>query len=154
VLINNAGAGSYKPVVDWSDAELLDVLALNLAAPMLLARSVLPGMLLRGRGYIVNIASDLARRPLANMAPYVATKFGLLGFGASLHREVRDRGVRLTTVMPGVIDSAFNGVQEGAKPAAWALSPAMLAARIADLLELPPDVVIDELTLHPSLGDY
>ncbi|HEU0201935.1 MAG TPA: SDR family NAD(P)-dependent oxidoreductase, partial [Burkholderiaceae bacterium] len=69
VLINNAAIGQYKPVVEWSDVEVLDVLALNLAAPILLARAALPGMLARGRGYIVDVASDLARRPLANMAP-------------------------------------------------------------------------------------
>ena len=154
VLINNAGVGWYKPFMDWSEAEILELLALNLAAPMLLAHAVLPGMLARGRGYIVNVASDLARRPLANMAPYVGSKFGLLGFGTSLHREVRDRGVRLTTVMPGVIDSAFNGALEGTKDSRWALPPGALAMRIVDLLGLPYDVVIDELTIHPAGGDY
>jgi short-subunit dehydrogenase len=111
-------------------------------------------MLQRGHGYIVDIASDLAQRPLANMAPYVATKSGLLGFGRSLHREVRDRGVRLTTVMPGIIDSAFNGAREGSKDPRWALPPADIAERVADLLELPANVVIDELTIHPAIGDY
>jgi len=133
---------------------MLDVLAVNLAAPMLLARALVPGMLARGRGYIINIASDLARRPLANMAPYVASKFGLLGFGASLQREVRDKGVRLTTVLPGVIDSAFNGAQEGSKDRRWALPTAELAARVVDLLKLPPTVALDELTIHPAGGDY
>jgi short-subunit dehydrogenase len=122
---------------------------------MLLAHAVLPAMLARGRGYIVNVASDLARRPLANMAPYVGSKFGLLGFGASLHREVRDRGVRVTTVMPGIIDSAFNDGEEGSRDAArWALPTGAVAARIVDLLELPREVVIDELTIHPASGDY
>jgi short-subunit dehydrogenase len=154
VLINNAGIGTYKPFADWTDAEIDDVLALNLAAPMVLANAVLPGMLARARGYIINIASDLARRPLANMAPYVASKFGLLGFGASLHREVRERGVRMTTVMPGIIDSAFNGAQEGNGDARWALPTDALAARIVALLEVPLDVVIDEVTIHPACGDY
>ena len=154
VLINNAGIGWYRPFIDWSESEISDSLALNLAAPMLLAHAVLPGMLARGRGYIVNVASDLARRPLANMAPYVASKFGLLGFGASLHREVRERGVRVTTVMPGIIDSAFNGAQEGTKDQRWALPTKELAARIVDLLELPYNVAVDELTIHPACGDY
>ncbi|HEU0201023.1 MAG TPA: SDR family NAD(P)-dependent oxidoreductase [Burkholderiaceae bacterium] len=154
VLINNAAIGQYKPVVEWSDVEVLDVLALNLAAPILLARAALPGMLARGRGYIVDVASDLARRPLANMAPYVASKFGLLGFGASLHREVRDRGVRLTTVMPGIIDSAFNEGKEGSKDERWALPTDVVAARIVELLELPYNVMVDELTIHPASGDY
>jgi len=154
VLINNAGVGAYKPLGEWSRDEIVDTLALNLTAPMLLAHAVLPGMLARGCGYIVNVASDLARRPLANMAPYVASKFGLLGFGASLHREVRERGVRVTTVMPGIIDSAFNEGKEGTKDARWALPTSAVAARIVDLLALPHQVVIDELTIHPAGGDY
>lgn len=154
VLINNAGVGWYKPFTNWSEREVVDLLALNLAAPMLLAQAVLPGMLERGRGYIVNVASDLARRPLANMAPYVASKFGLLGFGASLHREVRERGVRVTTVMPGIVDSAFNGGQEGTRDQRWAMPTGALAERIVDLLGLPYNVVIDELTIHPAAGDY
>src|SRR5262245_6784768 len=137
VLINNAGVGAYKPLGEWSRDEMVDTLALNLTAPMLLAHAVLPGMLARGCGYIINVASDLARRPLANMAPYVASKFGLLGFGASLHREVRERGVRVTTVMPGIIDSAFNAGKEGTKDARWALPTTAVAARIVDLLALP-----------------
>jgi short-subunit dehydrogenase len=154
VLINNAGVGWYKPFVAWSDTEIVDVLALNLAAPMLLAQAVLPGMLARSRGYIINVASDLARRPLANMAPYVASKFGLLGFGKSLHREVREQGVRMTTVLPGIVDSAFNGAREGTKDRRWALPTKTVAERIVDLLTLPHDVVVDELTIHPASGDY
>jgi short-subunit dehydrogenase len=103
---------------------------------------------------IVNIASDLARRPLANMAPYVAAKHGLLGFSASLLREVKSHGVKVSTVLPGIIDSAFNGAVQGSKDEAWALSCDMLASRIADLLELPGSVVIDELVIHPLHQDF
>lgn len=154
VLINNAGVGSYKRFMDWSEVEIADVVALNLTAPMLLTRAVLPGMLEQGHGYIVNVASDLARRPLAKMAPYVASKFGVLGFGASLHRELREHGVRVSTVLPGIIDSAFGGEPEGTKDRRWAMATGAVAERIADLLDLPADLVVDELTLHPALGDY
>jgi short-subunit dehydrogenase len=88
------------------------------------------------------------------MAPYVATKFGLLGFGASLQREVRARGVKVTTVLPGIIDSSFNGASEGSKDARWALPTADLARQVIALLDLPSHVVVDEITLHPADGDY
>jgi short-subunit dehydrogenase len=153
-LINNAGIGAYRPFVDYSAQAIDEVLALNLAAPMQLARVVLPQWLERGRGYLVNIASDLARRPLANMTPYVASKFGLMGFGASLHKEVRSRGIKVTTVCPGIIDSAFNDAQEGSKDRQWALPTDDLAARVIDLLHLPLHVTVDELTVHPADGDY
>lgn len=153
VLVNNAGTGQYKPLAEWTPAEIGECTALNLTAPMLLARSLVPGMATRGRGMVVNVASDLARRYLANMAPYVATKFGLLGFSGSLLREVKHRGVKVTTVMPGIIDTAFGGdaaaFEKGQRDPRGALDSALLARQIADLLELPDSVVIDEISIHP-----
>ncbi len=154
VLINNAAIGPYRPFLENSPQDLADLLALNLEAPMRLIHALLPGMLARRDGIIVNIASDLARRPLAQMAPYVASKHALLGFGASLHRELRGRGVRVTTVMPGIIDSNFNGSTEGSRDPRWALPTADLALQIAALIELPATMVIDELVVHPAEGDY
>ncbi|MFO1221115.1 MAG: SDR family NAD(P)-dependent oxidoreductase [Burkholderiaceae bacterium] len=154
VLINNAGAGAFKPLLEWSDHELADCVHLNLLAPMLLARAVLPGMIERRHGTIVNIASDLARRPLANMAPYVAAKHGLLGFSASLLREVKAHGIKVSTVLPGIIDTAFGGATPGSKDEARSLQCDALASRIADLLELPGSMVIDELTIHPLHQEF
>jgi short-subunit dehydrogenase len=153
-LVNNAGIGPYRPFLDNTPQDLDDLLALNLAAPMRLALALLPGMVGRGRGYLIQIASDLARRPLACMAPYVASKHGLLGFAASLHREFRDRGVRVTTVLPGIIDSSFNGAIEGSKDARWSLPTAALAEQVIGLLDLPATMVVDELVVHPATGDY
>ena len=154
VLINNAGFGAYKPLEEWSPQEIADCVAVNLTAPMLAARALVPGMMARGRGFVLNIASDLARRPLANKVPYAAAKHGLLGFSASLLREAKTRGVKVTTVLPGIIDSAFNGAAEGDKEETWALKTAPLAARIADLLDLPPFMVVDEIAIHPMGQDF
>jgi short-subunit dehydrogenase len=153
-LINNAGIGAYKPLVDWTPQEVIACVNLNLTAPMLLSQAVLAGMAARGRGMIVNIASDLARRPLANMAPYVATKFGLLGFSGSLLREAKAHGIKVSTVLPGIIDTAFNGALEGSKDETWALPSAALARQVVALLELPENVVVDELTIHPLYQDF
>ena len=155
VLINNAGSGRYKPLAQWSAQEIADCNALNLTAPMLPAHALVPAMLARRRGMVVNVASDLARRYLANMAPYVATKFGLLGFSGSLLREVKDHGVKVTAVLPGIIDTAFGGGIEGSRDSSGALRPAWLADQIANLLELPDNVVLDEVTIHPlQQGEY
>ena len=153
-LINNAGTGTYKPLVEWSAAEVTACLNVNLLAPMLLAQAVLPGMMARRSGYIVNVASDLARRPLANMAPYVASKFGLLGFSGSVLREAKGHGVKVSAVLPGIIDTAFNGAVQGSKEDTWALRPEGLASQIAALFDLPENVVVDELTIHPLHQDF
>ena len=153
-LINNAGIGAWKPLVEWRPQEVIDCVNLNLLAPMLLAQAVLPGMVARRRGMIVNIASDLARRPLANMAPYVASKFGLLGFSGSLLREAKAHGIKVSAVLPGIIDTAFNGAREGSKEESWALRAQALAVQVVALFGLPENVVIDELTIHPLHQDF
>jgi short-subunit dehydrogenase len=88
------------------------------------------------------------------MAPYVASKFGVLGFAGSLHRELRARGLKVTTVLPGIIDSGFNDAIEGSRDARWAMPTADLARQVIALLDLPAHLVADEIALHPAEGDY
>lgn len=147
--INNAGIGAYKPFLAHDEAELLRVLQVNLGAAMQVCHVVLPHLLARGGGQIVNIGSDLGRRPLANMAPYVATKHGLLGFSHSLLREFKDRNVRVTVVNPGIIDTGFGGGIEGDGDGRGSLRPDELAAQVVAVLDAPPNLLVDELTLHP-----
>ncbi len=154
VLINNAGIGAYKPITECTNEEIAACVNVNVTAPMLLAKAILPQMIAAKRGMIVNIGSDLSRRYLAKMVPYVASKHALLGFSGSLLREVKPHGIKVSAVLPGIIDTAFNGAQEGSKEETWALRPAELANRIVDLIELPENVVIDELTIHPLHQDF
>jgi short-subunit dehydrogenase len=148
-VINNAGIGSYKPFLDHPEAELLQILQVNLGAVMQVCRALLPHLLEQGGGQIINIGSDLARRPLANMAAYVASKHGLAGFSHSLLREVKDRGVRVSLVNPGIIDTGFGGNGSDGPGSAGRLGPAALAAVVMHLLDAPASLVLDEVTVHP-----
>ncbi len=148
-LINNAGIGSYRPFVEHSEADLRTILQVNLAAPIQLCRALLPQMLARGSGHIINIGSDLGRRPLANMATYVASKHGLTGFSHSLLREVKDAGVRVSLINPGIIDSDFGGGSERSREAHEALSVDTLAALVLQLIGQPVQMVVDEVSVHP-----
>jgi short-subunit dehydrogenase len=158
-LVNNAGFGAYKPFVEYSEAEALAVVQVNFTAAIQMCHAVLPRMLAQGRGHIVNIASDLARRPLANMAVYSAAKHGLAGFSHSLLREVKARGVRVSLVNPGIIDTDFGAAEgqtlEGSKGADWSLRPAQLASLIVSLTEQPGSMLVDEISVHPlGQGDF
>lgn len=153
-LVNNAGIGSYKPFLDHPEAELRAILQVNLAAPIQLCRALLPQMLARRNGQIVNIGSDLGRRPLANMAAYVASKHGLTGFSHSLLREVKDSGVRVSLINPGIIDSGFGGAEPGSHRADGAMSPDALAALVLQVIEQPWPLVLDELTVHPMRQEH
>lgn len=154
-VVNNAAFGFFKPLVEHSERDLLDIVQVNLVAAMQICRAVAPGMVAQRAGHIVMIGSDLARRPLARMAPYVATKHALAGFAHSLLRELKEHGVKVTLVNPGIIDTGFGGGREGGGEESWSLRPALLARLILDLVELPGHAVVDEVTVHPlGQGDF
>lgn len=151
-LILNAGAGLYKPFAEWTPDEIDAVLDVNLGAVVHGAHAALP--YLNAGASIVLVASDVGRRAIANMGPYVAAKHGVVGFGGSLLREMKGRGVRVTTLLPGVIDTYFNGSHEGAKAEARALPPAHVADTVFWILSQPAHVVLDEVTVHPLGQDF
>ncbi|HEY0371236.1 MAG TPA: SDR family oxidoreductase [Thermoanaerobaculia bacterium] len=148
ILVNNAGVGWYKPFDEWTIAELDLTIDVNLKGTMYLTKAVLAEMQSAGYGQIVNIASDLGRRVIPNMAPYVASKFGVVGFAGSLLREVKGRGVKVMTITPGIIDTFFNGGAEGTKEESWSLRPEFVAKTVVEMLELPRHWVVDELSIH------
>jgi len=154
ILINNAGVGWHKPFLERAIEEIDMELDVNLKAVVYMCRAVLPDMLARGAGQIVTIASDLSRRPLANMAPYVAAKHGALGFSHSLLREVKDQGVKVMTLNPGIIDTYFGGGEAGTREETWALRPEALADIVLNMLSQPRYVAIDEMAVHPLHQDF
>jgi short-subunit dehydrogenase len=152
-LVNNAGFGAYKPFAEHTEAESLALVQVNFTAALQMCHAVLPRLLQQHRGHIVNIASDLARRPLPNMTVYAATKHALAGFSHSLLREVKAQGVKVSLVNPGIIDTDFGAADgqtlEGSRGADWSLRPAQLAALIVQMVEQPGSMLVDELTVHP-----
>ena len=108
LLANVAGIyGRHAPVRDQDLDNWQRVLAVNLNGTFLCSRAVLPGMLERGRGRIVNVASGQALRPRANVAPYAASKAAVIGFTKALALEVASKGVTVNVIMPGVSDTAM-----------------------------------------------
>lgn len=107
VLVNDAGAGWAGSFAEMDVTRIDDLVSLNLRAPMALTRMILPGMLERGRGRIVNVASVAAHVGVGEEAVYAATKWGLAGFTESLRAELAGSGVGVTLVSPGVVRTAF-----------------------------------------------
>ena len=106
VLVNNAGIESTFPYDRQSPAEIEQIITVNLTAPMLLTRAVLPGMVSRKRGHIVNIASLAGKVGVPYGLPYAATKAGLIHFTESLRSEFRGTGVSGSVVCPGFVSEA------------------------------------------------
>ena len=108
ILVNNAGfAPPRTSVLKSALADWDRTLATCLRAPMVLARLVLPDMLAQGSGAILNIVSVAGKRGRAGEAAYAAAKFGLLGFTQSLFDEVRNHGIKITAILPGLVDTAL-----------------------------------------------
>src|SRR5262245_45831726 len=104
ILINNAGQGSAdspRPVVDYEDDFWDRSLMINLTAPYLLCKAVLPPMLKKKWGRIINIGSIMSKTPGIHMAAYVASKHGLLGLTRALALEVAKEGISVNCICPG-----------------------------------------------------
>jgi len=104
-LINNAGWGKRAPVVRAKVEDWDQTLRLNLRAPMILAQKLLPAMIEKGAGAVINIGSVSGKTGEANGAAYSASKFGLIGFTQSLYEEVREHGIKVAVILPGFVDT-------------------------------------------------
>ncbi len=107
VLVNNAGFGSYGPFVEADSEREADEVAVDVSAVVALARAFLPGMLARGSGGILNIASTIAFQPAPYQAVYGASKAFVLSFSEALWAEARAAGVAVTALCPGPTRTGF-----------------------------------------------
>jgi uncharacterized protein len=115
VLVANAGLPGSGELGSFTPEQLDRAIDVNLRAPMQLAHALLPGMLERRSGHFVFVSSLAGKVPAAGSSVYSATKFGLRGFGDSLHDELHGTGVGATTVFPGFISDAGMFHESGAK---------------------------------------
>ncbi|MEP6759716.1 MAG: SDR family oxidoreductase [Actinomycetota bacterium] len=107
VLINNAGFTQLAPFAESDEQVMLSLLRVNIEALTQLTRRIAPGMVARGRGRIVNLASNAAFQPGPFMACYYASKAYVLNFSIALHEELRDTGVSVTALAPGPVATGF-----------------------------------------------
>ena len=107
ILINNAGLGTYGPFETLSSQTEQELIAVNIAAMVSLSHAVIPGMLSRASGTILNLASTSAYQPCAYMAVYAASKAFVLSFSEALWAEYRERGIHVAALCPGPVETAF-----------------------------------------------
>ena len=107
ILVNNAAHNSRGPLEDLPVDEMLQILNVNLRAPMMLTRLALPTMRSQGSGTIVNVSSLAGRFPLDDEATYSTTKFGLRIFSFAVAEELRNTNVRVCVVSPGPVETGF-----------------------------------------------
>jgi 3-oxoacyl-[acyl-carrier protein] reductase len=146
ILVNNAGIGIFGPVQQKTEQEWDHVLSTNLKSVFLVSRAVIPGMISRGSGDIVNISSLAGRNAFAGGALYCASKWGLQGLTACMAEDLREFGIRVSSVLPGSVATDFG---QRAKDPSKALAPEDVAHAVAMLLTQSPKSLISEVQLRP-----
>jgi NADP-dependent 3-hydroxy acid dehydrogenase YdfG len=157
VLVNAAGTDTPDPVAELAVEDWDRVLAVNLRAPFVLAKAVLPHMRAAGRGTIINVSSVAGKRGWANAAAYCASKFGLTGLTQALAAEGRPHAIRACVVYPGAMATSWGvwspverRVASSERPAATkALPPEEVAALIVWIAAAPPELVLNEAIVTP-----
>lgn len=150
LLVNNAGVGATAPLLDADVEAMTRMIELNVTALTRLAYAVVPGLVARGGGAIINIASIVGIAPEILNGVYGGTKAFVLAFSQSLHHELAGKGIRIQAVVPGAIATEF-----------WTVAGTPVEALPSQIVMQPGDLVDaalagfdqGELFTIPSLPD-
>jgi short-subunit dehydrogenase len=158
VLVNNAGVEFTAAYHELSEKNIGEILSVNLEAPMILTRLLLPEMLERKLGHIVNISSLAGKSGPAFQEPYAATKAALVAFTASLRATYRPAGVSASVVTPGFVEA---GIYAQLKERSGCVAPATLgtsspqavARAVLRVIERDlPEVIVNPVPVRPLLA--
>jgi short-subunit dehydrogenase len=130
ILVNNAGLGAAGPVTAVPVEAIERVMAINYLGTVYATKALLPGMVERGRGHIVNVASVAGRFAAPGEAAYSATKFAVVGFSQALALELHGTGVGLSLIDPGPVDTGFFEARGADYQRSWPRK--VPVARVAD----------------------
>src|SRR5256885_480274 len=103
ILVNNAGMGSFGPMHEKTEAEWDELMNTNVKSVFLVSRAVIPGMIERGGGDIINISSLAGKSVFAGGGVYCASKWAVQGLSGGMAEELREHGIRVSTVCPGSV---------------------------------------------------
>jgi 3-oxoacyl-[acyl-carrier protein] reductase len=147
VLVNNAGVGVLKPFVELAPEEWQRMIDVNVNALFHVTRAVLPGMMSRGHGHVCTVGSIGGRSAFVGGTCYGATKAFVTSWAESLMLEVRERGVKVSVVMPGSVATEFNDhtVTEADR---WKLAAEDVADAVAYVVSTPASVLVHRVEVR------
>jgi NAD(P)-dependent dehydrogenase (short-subunit alcohol dehydrogenase family) len=153
IVVNCAAIDHTLSVTEMTVEQWDQVINVNLRGPFLFAKAALPLMQRQRGGHIINIASTAATRAWANAAAYHASKWGLVGFSRGLGVEGREDGIRVTTIIPGGMNTHFfDRFHEQGIPMPDEKNlqdPANVAATIVFAAQVPPESAVQEVIITP-----
>ncbi|MFZ0639459.1 MAG: SDR family NAD(P)-dependent oxidoreductase [Candidatus Acidiferrales bacterium] len=147
-LVNNAGTGRFGPVQDFSESDWDNMLDTNLKGVFLVSRAILPSMISRGSGHIVNISSLAGKNSFPGGSLYCASKWGLLGLTYSMAEDLRAHGIRVTAICPGSVATEFG--HPSSKNVQKMLQPDDVAHAVEMVITAAPQSFISEVVMRPT----
>ncbi len=149
IVVNNAGIGTFVNVGDMTPEQWAGVIDTNVTGVFNVCHAALPELKKRGGGYIVNISSLAGKNAFVGAGAYCASKAALNQFAEVLNQEVRHDNIKVTTIAPGSVATAFAGGDE-AKGTEWKIASADIGDMVVDLLELDTRSLPSYIELRPS----
>ncbi len=151
ILVNNAGVFLPGILMDENNGALETMIDTNLYSAYHLSRKIVPTMIERRSGFIINIASIASIMAYPGGGSYTISKFALRGFSKVLREELKEYNIKVTTVMPGATwSNTWAGVD---LPKERLMQASDIAESIWTVFKLSPSAVIEEITIRPQLGD-
>ncbi len=151
VLINNAGVFHPGALYEEEEGALESMIETNLYSAYHLTRKLLTPMIAQASGYIINMASIASFMAYPNGGSYSISKFALRGFSQVLRAELKEKGIKVTTIMPGATwSNSWDGVD---LPESRLMQATDIATTVWSLFLMSPSAVVEEVVLRPQLGD-
>lgn len=149
VVVANAGIGHFAPIQDMTEAQWKETIDTNLTGVFNTVKSGIDA-LKTSKGYIITIASLAGTNFFANGAAYNASKFGLVGFTQAIMMDLRQFGIKVTTIMPGSVATNFGGHTPNPEDA-WKIQPEDVGEMVVDLLKMHPRTLPSKIEVRPSM---
>lgn len=151
VLVNNGGIFLPGRITEEADGQLERIMDTNLFSAYHLTRRLVPGMIERQSGYIVNLCSVASLYAYPNGGSYSISKFALHGFSKTLREELKPHGIKVTSVLPGAtLTDSWSGSD---LPASRFIPAEDIAELVYTISQLSGSTVVEELLVRPQLGD-
>ena len=149
VLVANAGVGHFGSIEELTEEQWNQTIETNLTGVFNSVKASLPA-LIDSKGYIITVASLAGTNFFANGSAYNASKFGLVGFTQAIMLDLRQKGVKVSTIMPGSVTSHFAGHTPNDEDQ-WKIQPEDLGKMVVDLLEMNPRTLPSKIEVRPSM---
>lgn len=148
VLIANAGVGHFGNIQELSPEDWKETIDTNLTGVFYSVKAAVDA-LTSSEGYVITISSLAGTNFFAGGAAYNASKFGLTGFSQAIMLDLRDKGVKVSTIMPGSVATHFNNHQPNEQDA-WKIQPEDIGELVTDLLKMNPRTLPSKIEVRPS----